>query len=126
MSPSDWTSFAFSAISFLMNDANASGVLLTGSRPSFCNAAFISGLPTALTVAAFSCARMSRGRPAGARSPFQLERSKPGRPDSSSVGTAGFNAERQVSQLEGQRLLVAVFLVKATGGDWDPQALKQR
>jgi outer membrane protein, multidrug efflux system len=29
------------------------------------------------------------------------------------------NAERQASQLQGQRLLVAVFLVKALGGDWD-------
>lgn len=28
------------------------------------------------------------------------------------------NAERQASQLQGQRLLVAVFLVKALGGDW--------
>jgi len=28
------------------------------------------------------------------------------------------NAERQASQIEGQRLLVAVFLVKALGGDW--------
>jgi outer membrane protein TolC len=29
------------------------------------------------------------------------------------------NAERQASQLQGQRLLVSVFLVKALGGDWD-------
>jgi NodT family efflux transporter outer membrane factor (OMF) lipoprotein len=29
------------------------------------------------------------------------------------------NAERQASQLHGQRLLVAVFLVKALGGDWE-------
>ncbi|HYC43950.1 MAG TPA: efflux transporter outer membrane subunit [Burkholderiales bacterium] len=28
------------------------------------------------------------------------------------------NAERQASQIEGQRLLVSVFLVKALGGDW--------
>ena len=28
------------------------------------------------------------------------------------------NAERQASQLQGQRLLIAVFLVKALGGDW--------
>jgi NodT family efflux transporter outer membrane factor (OMF) lipoprotein len=28
------------------------------------------------------------------------------------------NAERQSSQLQGQRLLIAVFLVKALGGDW--------
>src|SRR4029079_18462895 len=28
------------------------------------------------------------------------------------------NAERQASQIQGQRLLVAVFLVKALGGDW--------
>jgi multidrug efflux system outer membrane protein len=28
------------------------------------------------------------------------------------------NAERQASQLHGQRLLIAVFLVKALGGDW--------
>ena len=28
------------------------------------------------------------------------------------------NAERLASQLQGQRLLVAVFLVKALGGDW--------
>jgi multidrug efflux system outer membrane protein len=28
------------------------------------------------------------------------------------------NAERQATQLQGQRLLVAVFLVKALGGDW--------
>jgi outer membrane protein TolC len=29
------------------------------------------------------------------------------------------NAERQASQLQAQRLLVAVFLVKALGGDWE-------
>jgi NodT family efflux transporter outer membrane factor (OMF) lipoprotein len=29
------------------------------------------------------------------------------------------NGERQASQLQGQRLLVSVFLVKALGGDWD-------
>jgi outer membrane protein TolC len=29
------------------------------------------------------------------------------------------NAERQASQLHGQRLLIAVFLVKALGGDWE-------
>ena len=28
------------------------------------------------------------------------------------------NAERQASQLQGQRLLIVVFLVKALGGDW--------
>jgi multidrug efflux system outer membrane protein len=28
------------------------------------------------------------------------------------------NVERQASQLQGQRLLIAVFLVKALGGDW--------
>jgi outer membrane protein TolC len=28
------------------------------------------------------------------------------------------NVERQASQLHGQRLLIAVFLVKALGGDW--------
>ena len=31
---------------------------------------------------------------------------------------ATLNAERQASQIEGQRLLIAVFLVKALGGDW--------
>jgi len=33
------------------------------------------------------------------------------------------NAERLATQLEGQRLLVSVFLVKALGGDWarEPQ-----
>jgi NodT family efflux transporter outer membrane factor (OMF) lipoprotein len=30
------------------------------------------------------------------------------------------NAERQASQLQGQRLLLSVFLVKALGGDWAP------
>ncbi|NML44195.1 efflux transporter outer membrane subunit [Ramlibacter sp. G-1-2-2] len=30
------------------------------------------------------------------------------------------NAQRQVAQLLGQRMLVAVFLVKALGGDWVP------
>jgi outer membrane protein, multidrug efflux system len=29
------------------------------------------------------------------------------------------NAARQVTQIEGQRLLVSVFLVKALGGDWN-------
>ncbi|MGZ5095329.1 MAG: efflux transporter outer membrane subunit [Burkholderiales bacterium] len=29
------------------------------------------------------------------------------------------NVERQASQLQGQRLLIAVFLVKALGGDWE-------
>jgi outer membrane protein TolC len=28
------------------------------------------------------------------------------------------NSQRQVAQLLGQRMLVAVFLVKALGGDW--------
>jgi multidrug efflux system outer membrane protein len=28
------------------------------------------------------------------------------------------NVERQASPLHGQRLLIAVFLVKALGGDW--------
>jgi outer membrane protein TolC len=28
------------------------------------------------------------------------------------------NSQRQAAQLQGQRLLVAVFLVKALGGDW--------
>jgi multidrug efflux system outer membrane protein len=32
------------------------------------------------------------------------------------------NAERQASQLQGQRLLTAVFLVKALGGDWQGAA----
>jgi outer membrane protein TolC len=29
-------------------------------------------------------------------------------------------SERQKAQLRGQRLLTAVFLVKALGGDWQP------
>jgi outer membrane protein TolC len=29
-------------------------------------------------------------------------------------------AQRQLAQLTGQRMLVAVFLVKALGGDWPP------
>jgi multidrug efflux system outer membrane protein len=29
------------------------------------------------------------------------------------------NAQRQAAQLQGQRLLTAVFLVKALGGDWE-------
>ncbi|MDB5860696.1 MAG: transporter [Ramlibacter sp.] len=33
------------------------------------------------------------------------------------------NSQRQVAQLLGQRLLVAVFLVKALGGDWQPEAV---
>ena len=37
------------------------------------------------------------------------------------------NAERTASQLQGQRLLIAVFLVKALGGDWEgPAALGSR
>ena len=28
------------------------------------------------------------------------------------------NSQRQAAQLQGQRLLVAVFLVKALGGEW--------
>jgi NodT family efflux transporter outer membrane factor (OMF) lipoprotein len=32
------------------------------------------------------------------------------------------NAQRQVSQLLGQRMLVSVFLVKAVGGEWGDQA----
>ena len=32
------------------------------------------------------------------------------------------NAERQAAQLHGQRLLIAVFLVKALGGDWEAPA----
>ena len=39
---------------------------------------------------------------------------------------AQLNSERQATQLRGQRLLTAVFLVKALGGDWQrapaPQA----
>jgi multidrug efflux system outer membrane protein len=36
-------------------------------------------------------------------------------------------AERQASQLQGQRLLIAVFLVKALGGDWEgPAAVGSR
>ena len=34
------------------------------------------------------------------------------------------SAERQASQLQGQRLLVAVFLVKALGGDWEGPAAR--
>jgi outer membrane protein, multidrug efflux system len=33
------------------------------------------------------------------------------------------NGERQASQLQGQRLLVSVFLVKALGGDWQGSVL---
>jgi outer membrane protein, multidrug efflux system len=33
------------------------------------------------------------------------------------------NAERQAAQLHGQRLLIAVFLVKALGGDWQAPAV---
>ncbi len=32
------------------------------------------------------------------------------------------NAERLAAQLSGQRLLTSVFLIKALGGDWQPQA----
>jgi multidrug efflux system outer membrane protein len=31
-------------------------------------------------------------------------------------------SERQAAQLIGQRLLTSVFLVKALGGDWQPDA----
>ena len=34
------------------------------------------------------------------------------------------NGERQASQLQGQRLLVSVFLVKALGGDWEGGAIR--
>jgi multidrug efflux system outer membrane protein len=34
------------------------------------------------------------------------------------------NGERQASQLQGQRLLVSVFLVKALGGDWDANVIR--
>jgi NodT family efflux transporter outer membrane factor (OMF) lipoprotein len=34
------------------------------------------------------------------------------------------NGERQASQLQGQRLLVSVFLVKALGGDWDGATIR--
>jgi outer membrane protein TolC len=34
------------------------------------------------------------------------------------------NVERQASQLQGQRLLIAVFLVKALGGDWQGAPLR--
>jgi len=32
-------------------------------------------------------------------------------------------SQRQAAQLLGQRLLVAVFLVKALGGDWQPESI---
>jgi len=32
------------------------------------------------------------------------------------------NSARQVSQLDGQRMLTSVFLIKALGGDWQREA----
>ena len=71
-------SFAYFAISPLMNAANCSGVLDTASTPRSAKRFFTSGSASAFTVSAFSLSTIAFGLPAGSSTPHQFTATSPG------------------------------------------------
>ena len=74
--------------------ANCSGVSGAGSAPSAMSFARTSGVFRILVTSAFHFAIMAAGVPAGAKSPYHVEMSKPGRPASAIVGNSGTSVDR--------------------------------
>jgi hypothetical protein len=78
-----------------MCGAYASGDALGAtSMPSFANASLTSGIASAFAISACRRATIAGGVPAGAASPIQVVKRKPGNPCSAIVGTSGSSAIR--------------------------------
>src|SRR6187455_1333797 len=81
--------FAHFTISERTSAANCPGVLVTGSTPRSSRRLLVAGFLTIVTSASLSFATISFGVAAGARMPYQVLMSKPGRPDSLGGGNLG-------------------------------------
>jgi hypothetical protein len=93
VAPDSRTIFAHFAVSARRWAANCSGVLDIGSMPRLEKRSFRSGRAIVLAVSLLSLAMTSGGVPAGAISPYQTYKSKPGNPDSATVGNFGSSAD---------------------------------
>src|SRR5262249_10148202 len=78
--------FAHLAVSVLMTTANSSGELTDASRPSCAIRSRVSAFATIRSSSACTLSMMTTGVALGANSPNQEMTSKPGKPDSASVG----------------------------------------
>jgi len=82
------------AISFFRYLASSEGVEPTALDPRLSSFALTAGSANVATVAAFIFAMIEAGVRAGTNSPHHGATSKPGKPDSASVGTSGAAATR--------------------------------
>src|SRR5690554_5694887 len=92
--PDSSTIFANFSFSERLYAANSLGMLPTGTEPISPMRLAISGSCTISWISAPSLFRISSGVPAGAHTPYQVLISKPGTPDSCTVGTSGSEATR--------------------------------
>ena len=74
--------------------SNSCGVFQAGCAPIEAKWSWISLVCNALAISDARRLVMSRGSPAGPKMPYQTAASKPGRPDSDTVGTSGMAGER--------------------------------
>src|SRR6185295_16511206 len=89
-----FTAGAHFAASAATNLAASSSDCGAGTSPMPWMRSLRSGELTAPTISAFSFCSTSRGVPAVVKSPYHPYASKPGRPDSATVGTSGICGER--------------------------------
>lgn len=82
------------SISAAMCVPRASGGASTAAPPSFSNRAFTSAEASALLISSFSRAVTFGSMPAGPVTPYHWSASKPGTPDSATVGSSGKASER--------------------------------
>src|SRR5262249_10874278 len=92
--PLAFTTRSYFASSVFTNAPNCSGVVGAGSAISVAIRALSSGDARASTKARFSRAVTSACRCAGPNRPNQVPTSKPGSPDSATVGSSGIAVER--------------------------------
>src|SRR5262249_40499529 len=82
------------SISDLSSRASSAGVEPTTPTPAFSMAAITAGSRRIMTVSALSLFTISGGVLAGAKNAYQADTSKPGTPDSATVGNSGAVGKR--------------------------------